>query len=297
MAEVKEIEFRDEKPKRVDIFLAGSFPDCSRSYFQSLIKEGLVRINGAGCLSSSKLRKGDTVLVDFIERKTELLPQEVDFDIIHEDRHVLVIDKPHGLVVHPACGHEKLTLLNGLMYYLGKQTKLPRLGLVHRLDKDTSGIMVVAKSELAFKSLAKQFTMHSVKKIYLAFVQGRITEDEGYIEKPVARSTRDRKKMEVASNGRRSLTRFKVLERFKAHTFLEVMPETGRTHQIRVHMVSIGHPILGDNYYNPSSGDYSRMMLHAYKLGFTHPLTKKDVEYKSKIPEDFKNLLKRFRNN
>lgn len=296
---VKEIIFNGEKPARVDVFLFKEFPEYSRSYFQALIKKGHVKIDRKECFSSSKLRRGQSVSVELEGRITAAVPEKMDLKVIFEDSDILVIDKPVGMVVHPACGHERGTVVNAAMYHLGSSkaaVTLPRVGLVHRLDKNTSGILLIAKNDRAFSSVTRQFSGRTVNKTYLALVSGVVEVDEGLIEKPLARSAVNRKQMAVISEGRESVTRFSVLERFTKETLLEVRPKTGRTHQIRVHLASIGHGVAGDAEYNPGSVErFGKMMLHAYKIDIVHPGTGKRVFFKAEPPAIFKKTLKKLK--
>ncbi|MFH1283413.1 MAG: RluA family pseudouridine synthase [bacterium] len=282
------IQFNKEKSQRLDIYLAEHFTCFSRTYFQAIIKKGFVTVNKTKTLSSRKLVNGDTISIRFVDRISNVVPEKISLNVIYEDADLLVINKPAGVVVHPACGHPKGTIVNGVLFYLGGQMNaVSRIGLVHRLDKETSGVLLIAKNDKAFLSLSKQFSKRTVKKAYLVLVSGIIDENEGVIEKPLGRSPHDRKKIAVVTDGRNSTTRFKVIKRFANETYLEAKPTTGRTHQIRVHLASIGNGVVGDREYNPKSADSTRMMLHAAELGIIHPRTKKRMDFLAPPPSEF----------
>lgn len=274
--------------ERLDVFLSRKYADYSRGYFQRLIKNGNVLLNGKAVLPSRDIKPGDTVSLDFIEEKKEIVSEKIDFGIIYEDGDILVLNKPAGLVVHPACGHQSGTLLNALFGHAnGKYAPL----MVHRLDKDTSGLMVVAKNERAKKSLVKQFQKRAVKKTYLAAVKGFISEKHGYIEAPLGRSPQDRKKIVVGPLSKKeAVTEFTVIKAGKEFSLLEVRPLTGRTHQIRSHLAYIEHPVVGDAVYGgpleAGGKEFKRQMLHAYRIRFMHPTKGKQVEFTAELPKD-----------
>lgn len=299
----KQIITVEQTDIRLDAFLARKFPQFSRSYFQNLINTGLVTVNNAPSKNKYLLQEEDIIELKFAESEISLLKgEDIPLKIIYEDKDIIVVNKPEGLVVHPACGHKTGTLVNALLYKypdLGKNNDSIRPGLVHRLDKGTSGVMVVAKTEPARFFLIKQFEKRNVQKTYLALVYGIIKEDSGEISAPVGRNPDNRFKMSVTTyRGRDSVTQYKVLKRLKDFTYLEAHPKTGRTHQIRVHLTTIGHPVCGDTEYaypvNLKSQEFSRMMLHAWKLRFLHPGTKKWVEYLAPVPKEFSAALKKF---
>jgi len=278
--------------KRIDSFLAGALPSYSRGYFQKLIKAGKVTINGSAVNSHQSAKTGDEVEFEIETVIKQVLAQDLPLEIIYEDKDIMVINKAPGMVVHPACGHRDGTVLNALYAHAGGKFNP---FLVHRLDKDTSGILVIAKNEKAKKSLVKQFEKRAVKKVYITAVKGCVNENRGRIEAPLGRSPSDRKKIVVGPLAKKnSVTEFKVVLRSGEYSVLEVYPLTGRTHQIRSHMVYIGHPVLGDVFYGGlqqlKETQYSRQMLHARRITFTHPSAAKQVEFEAPIPEDMKGL-------
>ena len=285
----------DRERIRLDNFLKEKFPDFSRGYFQRLIKNGFVKINEKQSESGHKLHCGDSIEIDFADKEQKILPSQIPLKIIFEDKDIIVINKQPNLVVHPAGYHQTDTLVNGLLYYCsGKYFPF----LVHRLDKDTSGVIIVAKNEKSKEFLSRQFQNRNVEKKYLTIVDGIIKEDDGIIETPLGRSREFRKKIVVgAASKKMSKTFFKVIERFKNATYLEVKPYTGRTHQIRVHLAYIGHPVIGDAEYGKvaaggkSSEIAKRQLLHASNIKFIHPTSKKKVEFSAPLPEDFKSVL------
>jgi 23S rRNA pseudouridine1911/1915/1917 synthase len=281
---------------RLDKFVSGQVPDLSRTQAQHLIEGGQVTVNGNPEKASFKLTAGDTVLVTIPPpTPSHLTPENIPVPILYEDDDVLVVDKPAGLTVHPAPGHPGHTLVNAVLSHLATlPDDAQRPGIVHRLDKDTSGVMVIARNPVAHENLAAQFKKHAVKKVYLALVRGQVTPEEGIIEAPIGRDTSDRKKMAISgeSRGRKALTRYKVIRFLGNYTLLEVMPQTGRTHQIRVHLAAIGYPVVGDATYGIKSPALSRQFLHAHKLGFRLPSTDKYVEFTSPLPEDLEKALK-----
>jgi 23S rRNA pseudouridine1911/1915/1917 synthase len=295
--------------QRIDQFLAIKFPEHSRGTIQKWISEGMVKINDKDCKAKYKLKGFESIEIDVsIEPVVDDQPQKMDLNIIFEDEDVLVIDKPAGLLVHPGAGNPTGTLLNGLLAHNENQSKLPRAGIVHRLDKMTSGLMVVAKSSLAYNSLVDQLKDHSVSRKYFALVKGCIDE-EFTIDKPIGRHKTQRVKMAVVLNGKRAVTHVKTIEQFKHYTAIQAQLETGRTHQIRVHMHYIGHQLLGDPVYgNPKRvepdldeelknviREFPRQALHAKELEFIHPRIKKLKSFKSPLPEDLFELLEELR--
>lgn len=282
--------------ERVDSFLASVFKDYSRSYFQKLTEKDKIFVNGKPVLSSYKLKAGDEVSFEFEkEESIGIVPEKIKLDIIYEDDDVILVNKQPGIVVHPSYGHPTGTLLNALMYHAkGKYNPY----LVHRLDKDTSGIIIFAKNEKAKISISKQLQKRTVKKIYYAAVKGTVVESRGRIEAPLGRSKENRKLMSVNPTAKKmAITEFKVIERKDDFTLVEVRIITGRTHQIRSHMQYINHPVIGDAQYGgPEKVDgkeFARQMLHAYSVTFTHPKTCKTVEFKAELPKDMKEIFKK----
>ena len=281
--------------KRLDVYLTNLYPGYSRGYFQKLIKTGQATVNGKKVSSHYGIKEGDDINVSFAAAPTELVAQDMPLAIIYEDDDVMLINKPAGLVVHPACGHHDGTLLNALAGY-AKDKFEPML--VHRLDKDTSGIMIVAKNERAKNSLVKQFQRHGVRKTYFAAAAGAISEEKGRIEAPLGRSPVDRRKIVVGPlASKMAITEFSVVYRSRGYSLLEVHPVTGRTHQIRSHLAYIGHPVLGDVTYggpeSVGSSVFKRQMLHAYKVSFIHPAKSKRMEFSAPLPEDMERLWKK----
>ena len=291
--------------KRIDQCLAASFSDCSRSFLQKLLKDGKVSINGKTQKASSKVAAGDAVLVLLPEpEELNVDPENIPLDILYEDDDLLVVNKPKGMVVHPAAGHSSGTLVNALMYHCGNELSgingCMRPGIVHRIDMDTTGSLVICKNDKAHQSLSEQLKVHSIRRIYVAIVHGNIKEDSGTVNAPVGRHPTDRKKMSThCKNGREAITHYKVLERFGDYTYIQCELETGRTHQIRVHMASIGHPLVGDEVYGPKKCPFKGLQgqtLHARTLGIIHPSTGEYLEVNAPLPEYFIELLDRLRN-
>lgn len=280
---------------RLDVFLAKQVPGYSRGYFQKLIKNGGVTVNGKAVNSHYDLKMNDQVAIIFSDEKKELVAEKAPLDVIFEDDDLLIVNKAPGLVVHPACGHYTGTLLNHLAGYAdGEFTPL----MVHRLDKDTSGVIVIAKNERAKNSLVKQFQNRTVHKVYRVAVNGFVAENKGRIEAPLGRDPEDRKKIVVGPLAdKMAITDFTVIHRSKEYSLLEVHPVTGRTHQIRSHMVYIGHPVLGDATYGGpeliGSSRFTRQMLHAYAISLSHPSTHKTVTFTAPLPADMEALWKK----
>lgn len=287
-----------EEALRIDKLLTTKLEDYSRSQVQQLIEEGKVKLDGRPVKGNMRGKQGDLVEIILPEpEQMEILPETIPLEIVYEDEDLLVIDKPQGLVVHPAPGNKKGTLVNALLYYypaIAKVNDPKRPGIIHRLDKDTSGLMVVAKNNFAFQKIAVQLKAYEAKRHYLAIVHGKIAEEGGRIDAPIGRHPVERKKMAVTDQGGKpALTEYWVKKRFEKYTYLEVGLHTGRTHQIRVHLAFIGHPILGDPVYGIKKKHFGvdTQMLHAYKLGFKHPNGGKYIEFISPLPTDFENLL------
>ena len=293
--------FADIPGERLDAFLARSVPDLSRSAAQKLIEEGLVTRNGKPGKKNDKLNVGDAVSYEIPEPKAvDIAPKEMPLDIVYEDDDLLVINKPKGLVVHPAAGHSDDTLVNGLLYALGDDLSgingELRPGIVHRIDKDTSGLLAVAKNDLAHTMLASQLKDHSMARTYEAIVCGVMKEDSGTVDAPIGRHPSDRKKMCVTQrNSKPAVTHWEVIRRYRGYTHIRCKLETGRTHQIRVHMAYIGHPILGDTVYGhkkPELGQSSQC-LHAGTLCFAHPRDGHPVVVYAELPQYFQDVLKK----
>ncbi len=288
----------DTPGERLDRFLARHCPDLSRSRIQELIRDGRVKVNGAIVPKPAhRLRGGEAVEVEVTPPPPlGVVPTPLPLTIVYEDDDLLVIDKPAGLVVHPGAGHHTDTLANALVAYLGRApTPDERPGIVHRLDRDTSGLMVAAKNELAHRRLQADLKARRFKKGYLALVEGRLTPTEGVIDAPVGRDPRRRTRMAVVAGGRPAVTRFRVLEYLAGSSLVEVWPETGRTHQIRVHFASLGHPLVGDAVYGRPCPTLNRHFLHAFYLGFPHPRTGDWLEFKSDLPPELRAELARRR--
>ena len=287
--------------ERIDKYLSEQLEDMTRSHIQKLIKENMVRVNGMTVKSNFKLSASDQIEVEIPELKEpDILPENIPLDILYEDQDILVVNKPKGMVVHPAPGHYTGTLVNAIMYHckdnLSGINGVMRPGIVHRIDMDTTGSLLICKNDRAHQALAEQLKEHSITRKYHAIVHGRLKEDEGTIDKPIGRHPIDRKKMSVhCTNGREAVTHYRVLKRFQQFTYIECQLETGRTHQIRVHMSSIGHPILGDQVYGPAKCPYKLQgqTLHAKVLGITHPTTDEYMEFDAPLPDYFQGLLEK----
>ncbi len=289
---------------RLDQFLSTlEEPEISRSYASKLIKDDRIQLNGKSCKASSKVKEGDELLIDMPEPVSlDVVAEDIPLDIVYEDEDFLIVNKPKGMVVHPAAGHYQGTLVNAVMNHCGQELStingVMRPGIVHRIDKNTTGLLVVCKNDKAHKSLAEQLKEHSITRKYVAIVCGNIKEDSGTVDAPLGRSKKDRKKQAIDMvDGRDAVTHFRVLERFSDYTLVECVLETGRTHQIRVHMASIGHPVLGDDVYGPKKCPFTLegQCLHAKVLGFIHPSTGEYVEFDSEYPEYLKRLMDRLR--
>ena len=287
--------------KRIDLFLNENIKDMSRSRIQKLIDEEKILVNQRATKSNYKLRCSDTITVEIPEPvKLEVAAEDIDIDILYEDEDIVVVNKPQGMVVHPAAGNYTGILVNALLKKcksLSGINGVIRPGIVHRIDKDTSGVLVVAKNDLAHQKLAEQIKEHTVNRVYVALTEGIIKEDTGTIDKPIGRHPVFRKKMAIVENGRRAITHFRVVERYKENTFIEAKLETGRTHQIRVHMASIGHPLVGDPVYGYKKQKFKLQgqALHAKTLGFKHPRTGEYIEFSAPIPEYFNELIEKLR--
>ncbi len=287
------------KNLRLDKVIAKNYPELSRTNIQKLIENNKITVNNKIEKASYKVSQGDKIAIEEIEVKTiDLKPQNIPLDVIYEDNDIIVINKQKGLVVHPANGNPDGTLVNAVMALCkdslsGIGGEL-RPGIVHRLDKDTSGLIIVAKNDKAHLNLSNQIKNREVKKTYIALVRGVIKENEATINMPIARSTKDRKKMAVSKDGKEAITHFKVIKRYDKYTLIEVKIETGRTHQIRVHMSQIGYPIVGDVVYSNGKNPFGVVgqMLHSSKLTFKHPITNKEINLEAELPTYFKKILK-----
>ena len=294
----------EQKNVRIDKFLSEQLPDQSRSYLQKLLKEGNVTVNEKPVKANYKVQLSDTVRLELPEPENpDILPEDIPLDILYEDEDVLIINKPKGMVVHPSVGHYTHTVVNAVMFHckdhLSGINGVMRPGIVHRIDMDTTGAIVICKNDMAHQSLADQLKEHSITRKYRALVHGNLKEDEGTVEGPIGRHPTDRKKMAINhKNGKPAVTHYKVLERFGSYTFIECQLETGRTHQIRVHMASIKHPLLGDDVYGPKKSKYTLegQCLHAKVLGFVHPRTGEYMEFEVPLPEYFEKLLNKLDN-
>ena len=289
--------------ERLDVAVTREMEELTRARVQKLIDEGLVRVGGTVKKANYRMQAGDQVELTIPDVKPSTVkPEAIALTILYEDSDVLVLDKPKGLVVHPAAGHAAGTLVNALLHHCDDLSGIggeARPGIVHRLDKDTSGVLLVAKNDRAHLALSQQFKEHSVTREYVAVVHGEVSVESGTIDAPIARHPRERKKMAVAhaGKGRRAVTHFRVLERFDGYTYLACRLETGRTHQIRVHLASIGHPVAGDPLYGHKrkKEDLTGQALHARLLGFIHPGSGKYLEFASEPPREFQELLIRLR--
>ena len=293
----------EERDIRIDKYLSEKEEQFSRSYLQKLLKEQQVLVGQTPVKANYKVQPGDEVQLmvpDAVE--PEILPEPIPLDILYEDPYLLVVNKPKGMVVHPAAGHYSGTLVNGVLYHcqghLSGINGVLRPGIVHRIDKDTTGALVVCKDDATHRDLAEQLKEHSIYRRYRAIVTGNLTQDTGTIEGPIGRHPTDRKKMAInEKNGKPAVTHYRVLERFAGYTYVECRLETGRTHQIRVHMSSIRHPLLGDTVYGSGKAPWplQGQVLHAEGLGFIHPATGQYVEFHAPLPEYFIELLNKFR--
>lgn len=293
------VDFSSED-ERIDKYLSECMANLSRSYLQKLIKDEQVTVNGKPVKSNYRLKENDRIEV-FIPEAVEpkILPEDLPLDIIYEDSDFLIVNKPKGMVVHPAPGHFSGTLVNGLMYHckdsLSGINGVLRPGIVHRIDMNTTGLLVVCKNDIAHNDIANQLKVHSITRTYHAIVHGRMKELEGTIDAPIGRHPNNRLKMAInEKNGKNAITHYKVLDTFRDYTYIECRLETGRTHQIRVHMSSIHHPLLGDTIYGGKEmAGVVGQVLHAKTLGFIHPTTKEYVEFDSQLPEYFQSLLEK----
>lgn len=290
---------------RIDKFLNEQMADISRSYIQKLIKDDLVTVDLRPVKANYKVKEGDRVEVTLPEPVSlDIEPENIPLDIIYEDEDVLLVNKPKDMVVHPSAGHIDGTLVNALLYHckdsLSSINGVMRPGIVHRIDKDTTGLLIICKNDKAHNCIAEQLKVHSITRRYHAIVWNNLSEDEGKIDAPIGRHPIDRKRMAVNyKNGKSAVTHYKVLERFGKYTYIECTLETGRTHQIRVHMTSIGHPLIGDTVYGSDRQPFKTQgqVLHAKVFGFVHPTTGKYMEFETPLPEYFEAILEKLRKN
>lgn len=287
----------NEVDLRIDKLLASKIADLSRSFIQGLFEAENIRVNGKKVKSKYKVKLNDKIELDIPEpEELKVEPEEIDLEIVYEDSDVIVINKPQGMVVHPAPGNYSGTLVNALLFHckdLSGINGVIRPGIVHRIDKDTSGVIVAAKNDNAHNNLAEQFKEHSIKREYYALVEGRIKKESGTIDAPIGRHPNDRLKFAVVKGGKHAVTHYEVIDVFSGYTLVKCILETGRTHQIRVHMSFIGHPLVGDPVYGIKKQRFQLrgQMLHAKKLGFIHPSKGEYMEFDSELPEYFKNIL------
>lgn len=295
---MKELEVIEQVNKRIDAYMAEKYNDISRVAIQRLIENGKILVNGKKVKASYKVQVNDKITME--EEKAveiELKAQDIPVEIIYEDRDIIIVNKPKGMVVHPANGNPDGTLVNAIMSICKESLSgiggEIRPGIVHRLDKDTSGILIVAKNDKAHVNLSEQIKEHKVKKTYIALVKGIVKENNATINMPIGRSEKDRKKMAVTKKGKEAITHFKVLKRYDKYTLLEINIETGRTHQIRVHLSQIGYPIVGDEVYSKGKNEWNikGQCLHAKSLDFKHPITNENMHLEAKIPQYFEKIL------
>lgn len=289
---------------RIDKFLSEEFPELSRSYIQKLIKEEQVSVNGKIVKANYKISEADEVVLDEPELKEpDILAEDIPLDILYEDSDLLIVNKPKGMVVHPSAGHYSGTLVNALMYHckddLSGINGVMRPGIVHRIDMDTTGSLLVCKNDFTHNDIAEQLKVHSIRRVYHAIVHGVIKEDEGTVDAPIGRHPIDRKKMAINhKNGKEAVTHYKVIKRFRDYTYIQCQLETGRTHQIRVHMSSLHHPLVGDLVYGPAKCPFKLQgqTLHAKIIGIVHPRTGEYLEADAPLPEYFVSLLNKLEN-
>lgn len=301
---IEKFQIEMENGERIDKYLSNEMNDLSRSYIQKLIKDGHVSVNGRVVKANYKLSYDDQVMVQIPDLKEpDIVPENIPLDILYEDDDILIVNKPKGMVVHPAAGHYSGTLVNALMYHCGESLSgingVMRPGIVHRINMDTTGSLLVCKNDISHQVLAGQLKDHSIKRVYHAIVYGNIKEDTGTVNAPIGRHPTDRKKMSINyQNGREAITHYQVLERFGGYTYISCRLETGRTHQIRVHMANIHHPLVGDVVYGPQKCPFrlQGQTLHAKILGIIHPRTGEYMEFDTPLPAYFQELLSRLRN-
>lgn len=290
----------DEEGDRLDVYLSEQLGDMSRSYIQKIIKDKKVEVNGKVEKAKYLVKEDDKIKIEIPTPKLlEVLPQDIPIDIVYEDNDVLIVNKPQNMVVHPAPGNYENTLVNAILYHckdkLSSINGVIRPGIVHRIDKDTSGLLMIAKNNNAHNSLAEQLKDHSITREYEFICHGVVKEDKITVDKPLGRNPKDRLKMAIVKDGKRAVTHFEVIQRFDNFTHMRARLETGRTHQIRVHALSINHPLLGDPVYGPKNSKFKLegQTLHAKKIGFIHPTTNEYIEFDSELPNYFKDVIKK----
>lgn len=303
MDEIREfLVLEDEEGDRLDVYLSSQLGDMSRSYIQKIIKDKKVKVNGKEEKAKYLVKEDDKVIIEIPAPKLlEVLPQDIPIDIVYEDTDVLIINKPQDMVVHPAPGNYENTLVNAIIYHckdkLSSINGVIRPGIVHRIDKDTSGLLMIAKNNNSHNSLAEQLKDHSITREYEFICHGVVKEDKITVNKPIGRNPKDRLKMAVVPGGKNAVTHFEVVQRFENFTHMRARLETGRTHQIRVHALSINHPLLGDPVYGPKNNKFKTngQTLHAKKLGFIHPSKNEYIEFDSELPNYFKNIINKLK--
>ena len=293
----------DEEGDRLDVYLSEQLGDMSRSYIQKIIKDKKVEVNGKVEKAKYLVKEDDKIKIEIPTPKLlEVVPQNIPIDIVYEDNDVLIVNKPQNMVVHPAPGNYENTLVNAILYHckdkLSSINGVIRPGIVHRIDKDTSGLLMIAKNNNAHNSLAEQLKDHSITREYEFICHGVVKEDKVTVDKPLGRNPKDRLKMAIVKDGKHAVTHFEVIQRFDNFTHMRARLETGRTHQIRVHALSINHPLLGDPVYGPKNSKFKLdgQTLHAKKIGFIHPTTNEYIEFNSELPDYFKNIIKKLEN-
>lgn len=289
---------------RIDKFLSGQMPDVSRNHLQKMIERGDITVGGSPVKTNYKLHENDEIriLADTVPTPVEIAPQNIPLSILYEDDDLLIVDKPKGMVVHPAAGHLDGTLVNAILYHCGERLSgingELRPGIVHRIDKDTTGSLIVCKNDRAHRLIADQIAVHSIRRSYVGIVHGNVKEESGTIDAPIGRDSKNRKRMAVnAPHGKRAITHYHILERLNGYTYLQFDLETGRTHQIRVHAAAMGHPLLGDEVYGSKKCPFhlQGQTLHAWRIGFVHPSTGEYVEYEAPVPEYMVELVGKLR--
>jgi len=303
MKEYNFIVTDEDEGERADKYLSSLIPELTRSYIQKQIEDGQLLINSAVKKSNYRLKAEDEIKLNVPDSVIpDICPENIPIEIVYEDKDVCIVNKPQGMVVHPSAGHYEGTLVNALLFHLDGRLSgingVLRPGIVHRIDKDTSGLLIICKNDFSHNNIALQLKEHSANRRYHAVVHGNLKDDEGTIDAPLGRSTVDRKKMCVTPDGKRAVTHYKVLERFNGYTYVELKLETGRTHQIRVHMSHIGHPLMGDPVYMPQKEPVhcEGQILHAKTIGFVSPSKNEYLEFTSDLPEYFEKVLRYLRN-
>lgn len=300
--ELIELYVDEEENERLDSYLSSQLDEVSRTYIQKIIKDNCVSVNDRAKKASYLVKEGDVIKVNLPEpKKLDLIAEDIPLDIIYEDEDVVIINKEQNLVVHPAPGNYTGTLVNALLFHIDSLSTINgiiRPGIVHRLDKDTSGLLIVAKNDFSHRQLSNQLKDRKIHREYIALVNGIIKEDHGTINLPIGRDPKNRKKMTVINtNSKEAITNYLVLERFQKYTLVQLRLETGRTHQIRVHLSHLKHPIVGDPVYSSGKNEFKidKQLLHARKLGFIHPRSNEYMEFESDVPDIFKNILNNLR--